>query len=294
MAQYLEGIVTLICIYIVAVCGLTVLTGFTGLFSLGHAGFMSIGAYTAAIMTKNLGVPFIPALLLAGTAASICSLIVGYPTLRGKLTGDYFAIAMFGFAEAIRLSLSNIYGVFNGALGIQQIPKYSSLFSSLIIAIVVICMVRLFTRSQHGKILMSIKEEEQAAELIGVNVTNQKIKALMISAFFCGVSGAMLAFYYTFITPNTFSTTVSNDILAAVVLGGMGSVTGPIIASAVLTALPEVLRFVAKWRLVIYGLLIVLVMLFRSEGLFGHKELSFYPYIKNLKEKMKTKKIGIK
>ena len=289
---YLQGILILISINIVAVCGVIILTGYTGLFSLGHAGFVSIGAYFSAVLCKDFGVPFILAMVLGGLVAALSSVIVGYPTLRGKLKGDYFAIAMLGFAEAIRLLFSNIYPYFNGALGLSGIPKKITLGNALLFAAVVIFFTYQYVHSQHGRLALSIREQEVAAELIGVNVTKEKMKSLMISAFLCGVSGGMTAFYYTYMTPNTFSAEVSNNMLSAVVFGGMGSISGPVIASAILTAIPEVLRAVARWRLVIYGLLMVVVMLFRPEGLLGNRELSLYPLIKKYKEKKAGAKKG--
>ena len=289
---YLQGILILISINIVAVCGVIILTGYTGLFSLGHAGFVSIGAYISAVLCKDFGVPFILAMVLGGLVAALSSVIVGYPTLRGKLKGDYFAIAMMGFAEAIRLLFSNIYPYFNGALGLSGIPKKITLGNALLFAAVVIFFTYQYVHSQHGRLALSIREQEVAAELIGVNVTKEKMKSLMISAFLCGVSGGMTAFYYTYMTPNTFSAEVSNNMLSAVVFGGMGSISGPVIASAILTAIPEVLRAVARWRLVIYGLLMVVVMLFRPEGLLGNRELSLYPLIKKYKEKKAGAKKG--
>lgn len=292
MGGYLQGILILISINIVAVCGVIILTGYTGLFSLGHAGFVSIGAYFSAVLCKDFGVPFILAMVLGGLVAALSSVIVGYPTLRGKLKGDYFAIAMMGFAEAIRLLFSNIYPYFNGALGLSGIPKKITLGNALLFAAVVIFFTYQYVHSQHGRLALSIREQEVAAELIGVNVTKEKMKSLMISAFLCGVSGGMTAFYYTYMTPNTFSAEVSNNMLSAVVFGGMGSISGPVIASAILTAIPEVLRAVARWRLVIYGLLMVVVMLFRPEGLLGNRELSLYPLIKKYKEKKAGAKKG--
>lgn len=289
---YLQGILILISINIVAVCGVIILTGYTGLFSLGHAGFVSIGAYFSAVLCKDFGVPFILAMVLGGLVAALSSVIVGYPTLRGKLKGDYFAIAMMGFAEAIRLLFSNIYPYFNGALGLSGIPKKITLGNALLFAAVVIFFTYQYVHSQHGRLALSIREQEVAAELIGVNVTKEKMKSLMISAFLCGVSGGMTAFYYTYMTPNTFSAEVSNNMLSAVVFGGMGSISGPVIASAILTAIPEVLRAVARWRLVIYGLLMVVVMLFRPEGLLGNRELSLYHLIKKYKEKKAGAKKG--
>lgn len=219
---YLQGILILISINIVAVCGVIILTGYTGLFSLGHAGFVSIGAYFSAVLCKDFGVPFILAMVLGGLVAALSSVIVGYPTLRGKLKGDYFAIAMMGFAEAIRLLFSNIYPYFNGALGLSGIPKKITLGNALLFAAVVIFFTYQYVHSQHGRLALSIREQEVAAELIGVNVTKEKMKSLMISAFLCGVSGGMTAFYYTYMTPNTFSAEVSNNMAVCGGIWGHG------------------------------------------------------------------------
>lgn len=273
MYQYLSGILTVIAINITAVCGLTILTGFTGMFSLGHAGFMSLGAYASVIAIKYWGFTFIPAMIFGGLVAAFFGLLVGYPTMKGRMRGDTFAIAMLGFSETVRLALSNIYPYINGALGISGIPKYSEAWLVLFIAAICVYLTYRYTKSKHGRIALSIRDEETAAELIGVNVTREKVKNFMISGFFCGMAGCMYACYYTFITPNTFSATTSNNILAAVVFGGMGSVSGPTIAAIFLAMLPEVLRVVQKWRLVLYGALMILVMLFKPEGLMGGREL---------------------
>lgn len=274
MYQYLSGILTITAINVTAVCGLMILTGFTGIFSLGHAGFMSLGAYASVIAMLYWNFPFIPAMIFGGLVAAFVGLLVGYPTMKGKMSGDTFAIAMLGFSETVRLGLSNIYPFINGALGISEIPKYSEAWVVTLIAILCIFFTYNYTKSKHGRIALAVRDEETAAELIGVNVLWEKIKSFMISAFFCGMAGCMYACYYTFITPNTFSTTTSNNLLAAVVFGGMGSVTGPTIAAAILAVLPEALRFVQKWRLVLYGAVMILVMLFKPEGLMGGREFS--------------------
>ena len=275
MYKYLSGILTITAINVTAVCGLIILTGFTGIFSLGHAGFMSIGAYASVIAMLYWNFPFIPAMIFGGAAAALIGLIVGWPTMKGRMAGDTFAIAMLGFSETVRLGLSNIYPYINGALGISDIPKYSEAWVVTLIAAACVWLTFNYTKSKHGRIALSVRDEETAAELIGVNVTREKVKSFMLSAFFCGMAGCMYACYYTFITPNTFSATTSNNLLAAVVFGGLGSVSGPVIAAAILAVLPEVLRFVQKWRLVLYGAVMILVMLFKPEGLMGGRELSF-------------------
>lgn len=286
--NYISGVATLACINLVAVCGIIILTGFTGLFSLGHAGLVAIGAYAAGILAKYYSVPFVLAIVLGGFFSVAIGVIVGYPTLRGKLKGDYFAIAMLGFAEGVRLLLANIYPLVGGATGLIGIPRKTTLLVSALFAIVFIIFTLNYTRSQHGKLALSIREQEIAAELIGVNITREKMKSFLISAYFAGVAGGLYGMYYGFITPNTFAATMSNDLLAAVVFGGMGSVTGPVIAGALLTSLPEVLRAFSRWRLVIYGLAMVIIMLFKPEGLMGNRELSLYPLVQRLRNRSKS------
>ena len=271
MNSYWIGIMTQTGIYLLAVLGVCILTGFTGLFSFGHAGFMAIGGYVSAIAVKFGDLPLPVGLLLGTAAAALVGIAIGTPTL--KLRGDYFLIATLGIGEAIRMILEN-WEFVGGAKGLTDVGSGISFPLVLCIDILVIFMLANFLRSKHGRIALSIRDEETAAELIGVNITWEKIKNFMISAFFCGMAGCMYACYYTFITPNTFSTTTSNNLLAAVVFGGMGSVTGPTIAAAILAMLPEMLRFVQKWRLVLYGAVMILVMLFRPEGLMGGREFS--------------------
>lgn len=287
--EYISGVATLALINVIAVCGVVLLTGFTGLFSLGHAGLVAIGAYAAGILAKYYSVPFVLAILLGGFFSVAVGTIVGYPTLRGKLKGDYFCIAMLGFAEGIRLILANIYPLVGGATGLIGIPRKTTLTVAICFAIVFIFITYNYTRSQHGKLALSIREQEVAAELIGVNVTREKMKSFLISAYFAGIAGGLYGMYYGYITPNTFAATMSNDLLAAVVFGGMGSVTGPVIAGAVLTSLPEVLRVFSRWRLVLYGLAMVVIMLVKPEGLLGNKELSLYPLIQRIKNNRKEK-----
>lgn len=277
---YVEGILISTCINIVCVCGLTLLTGYIGLFSMGHACFLSIGAYVAAILSKYYGVPYLAALLAGGGVAAVSSVIIGYPTLRGKLSSDCFAIATLGFSEAVRLLLSNFnHPYVGGALGISGIPHKTGLPQALIFAALSIFLVFHYTRSQHGRIALAIRDHADASELIGVNIFREKLKTLMISAFFCGFGGGMMAHYYTYIVPNTFGSVMSTNLLTAVVLGGVSSVTGPVLAASVLTAAPEVLRFLANWRLAIYGLVLIVMMRVRPEGLMGHRELSLKPLV---------------
>lgn len=271
---YFLSIATLAGINIIVVSGVTILTGFTGMFSMGQAGFMAVGAYTAASLYLYLRIPYLIAVMIGGFAAALSSLIVGIPTIRNKLTGDCFAIAMLGFGEAVRLLISNTKPIFNGALGIVGIPKKTSVFLIICFVAVTIYLVRNYLVSHYGKNCVAVQQQEIAAEMMGVNIADTKIWSLILSAFFAGIGGGLYAFFMTGIYPTNFAQTRSTDIAAAVVFGGTNSVTGPVIAAAILVMAPEILRVFSRWRLVIYGLLFVVMMLFKPEGLFGYKEFS--------------------
>ena len=260
--SYIRGILISSCINITCVSGLAILIGYLGLFSMGHAAFLSFGAYTAAILTKYFQVPFVIALLAGGIVSAVMSLVIGLPTLRGKHSGDAFMIATLGFGEAVRVVMSNLKSSYTGgALGISNIPKFTSL----------LCYN--YSKSQHGKILTAIRYHADATELNGVNIYKEKIKALMISAFFCGIGGGLMAHYYTYFVPNTFGTIMSTNLLTAVVLGGISSVSGPALGALVLTFAPELLRVATNWRLAMYGFVLILMMRLRPEGFLGNKEL---------------------
>lgn len=250
---YALSIATVAGINVICVSGLTLLTGFTGMFSMGHAGFMAVGGYVSACLSIYLNVPFVLAVFLGGVAAALSSLIVGIPTLRNRLTGDCFAIAMLGFGEVIRLLSSNIYPFINGALGLTGIPKKTTFTVVVVAVIIVIYLLRNYTKSQYGKNLVAIQQQEVAAEMMGINVVNSKLWSLALSAFFTGVGGALFGFYMTCLYPSNFTSTKSTDLTAAVVFGGTNSITGPTIAAILLIVFPEVLRAFDTWRFVIYA-----------------------------------------
>lgn len=290
---YIEGIMISACINIVCVAGLAILTGYIGLFSMGHACFLCLGAYAAGILTKYYGCPYFLALFASGVVAALFSLIIGIPTLRGKMSGDCFTIATFGFGEATRVVMANInHPYIGGALGLSGLESATTLPRAIILAVLAVFFARNYVKSQHGKIAIAVRDHADASELIGVNIFHEKLKALAISAFFCGVGGGMMAHYYTYIVPNIFGGTMSTNLLTAVVLGGVCSITGPALATSVLTATPEVLRFLANWRLPMYGLVLILVMRLRPEGLMGYKELSLKPVIRLYKKLRNRKKEG--
>lgn len=300
---YLITIVILAGINIVAVLGVAILTGYTGLFTIGHAGFMALGGYMSAIMVKELHVPFPLALLIGGTFAGLCSFIIGYPAFRSQLRGDYFAIATLGFSEAIRLLLNNTRGLgesiknstsslgqafqpaapllvkLGGAFGYMNLPNTTNVIVVVVTVALALFFAHMFVTSQYGKNSIAVSQDEVAAQMMGVNLLKTKLISLFISAFYAGVAGGLLGFYFAYLSPSLFTITKSSDLLAAVVFGGVQSLIGPFITAFVLIGVPEVLRAFAEWRLIVYGFLFVIVMIFRPQGLLGYVEMNFERYI---------------
>ncbi|MDR3673148.1 MAG: branched-chain amino acid ABC transporter permease [Holophaga sp.] len=289
---YFQNISILVGITVIATMGVAILTGYTGLFTIGHAGFMAVGGYLAAILAKEAHLALVPALLGGGLAAGLVSFIIGYPAFRSRLRGDYFAIATLGFAEAIRLILNNVRQVgpinLGGAYGYMDLPTLDGMIWSwlpkdgwggvivvLAITLLIFIMTHMFMLSQWGKNCIAVGQDEIAAQMMGVNLMYTKMMALFISAFFAGLAGGLMAFYYGYLTPGFFMITRSSDLLAGVVFGGIQSVIGPTITSAVLVAVPEVLRTFAEYRLIVYGLFFVIVMVFRPQGLLGYCNMNF-------------------
>ncbi len=268
---YLKGILILSGINLMSVLGLSLLTGFTGMFSFGHAGFMAIGGYTAAMMTVKYSMPFIPALLIGGLAAALVSAIIGRLTLN--LKGDYFCIATLGFGEAIRLILDNVQ-YFGGARGWPGIPHYTNLTNVVIINIVAVILLANLIRSRHGRNMIAVREEELASQIVGVNVFKYKMISLMISAAYAGIAGGLMGHYMTFLQPKMFSLVKSTELTIIVIFGGLGSISGSVLGALVLTSLPELLRALKDWRLVFYGLAVIVIMVTRPEGLMGGYELT--------------------
>lgn len=273
--MYISSLMIFACVNIIAVAGLVLLTGYTGIFSIGHAGFLAVGGYTAVILFKHFGVPFLLALICGGICAVLVSVIIGYPALRNKMAGDAFAIVMLGFVAVVRITISNIYPLFEGANGISDIPRLTTVWTVLPITVIMIWLMRNFLKSHYGKNCIAINQQELAAEMVGVDTVKAKLIALMISAFYGGISGGLFSFFATYIAPTTFAEAKSDDLLAAVVLGGMCSLSGPMLATVFLVILPEVLRFLVLWRLVFYGAAFVIIMQFKPEGLMGYREISF-------------------
>ncbi len=275
---YIQGILMLAGINLIAVLGLSLLTGFTGLFSFGHAGFMAIGAFIGALMTVSptttpagLGLPFFVGVIAGGAAAGIVSYFLGRITLN--LKGDYFCIATLGFGEATRLVLNNVQ-VFGGARGWPGIPYKSTLPAIILVDVLAVIFLANLVKSRHGRNMIAVREEELAAQISGINVFRYKMIALIVSAVYAGVAGVFFAHYMTFLQPKMFSMTKSTELTIIVIFGGLGSISGSVLGALLLTALPEILRAFEIWRLVFYGAAVILIMISRPKGLMGGMELT--------------------
>jgi branched-chain amino acid transport system permease protein len=271
-------------INIVLAVSLNLVNGYTGQFSLGHAGFMAVGAYLSAAVSVFLaprwfgdlaaagplgqaGV-FLLALLAGGLSAAAAGLLVGVPSLR--LRGDYLALVTLGFGEIIRVVFQNVE-VLGGALGLNAIPAYTSIFWVLASVALTVFVVTCLVHSTYGRGFLATHDDEIAAAAIGLNPTRYKIVAFVIGAFFAGIAGGLYGHFKLTITPTGFDFTKSIEIVVMVILGGMGNAVGVILAAVLLTLLPELLRPIAEYRMILYSLLLVLLMIWRPQGLFTFK-----------------------
>ncbi|HHY75761.1 MAG TPA: branched-chain amino acid ABC transporter permease [Firmicutes bacterium] len=303
--SYTVRIINMCAINTVLALSLNLVNGFTGQFSLGHAGFMALGAYTTALLTmsaaakdrvffmtplveplRKLTLPFLPSLILAGLVAGVFSLVVGVPALR--LRGDYLGIATLGFAEIIRLVIQNARSVTNGALGLKGIPPVVNLWWTLGAAVLCYLMLKNLISSSYGRAFKSIRENEIAAQAMGIDLFKHKLLAFFISSFWAGVGGGLLASLLTTIDPVQFKFPLTFQVLLMVVLGGMGSLSGSVISATIVTYLMEFLRVVEEThylgsitipgvpglRMVIFSLTLVLVVVWYPKGLMGDRELS--------------------
>ncbi len=281
---YYFQVIIYIGINITLAVSLNLINGYTGQFSMGHAGFMSIGAYASALLTTQLlvipgsgssYVMFPLALIAGGLAAAVSGLAVGIPSLR--LKGDYLAIVTLGFGEIIRVIIQNIE-ILGGARGMTGIPKLANFFWVFAVAAIVIFVIYNLIRSTYGKGYLAVNDDEVAAQAMGVNTTAYKVNAFVVGAFFAGIAGGLYAHFVTYINPSQFGFVKSIDYVVMVIIGGMGSMSGVVIAAVLLTILPEVLRPIAEYRMIIYSLLLVIIMIARPQGLFG-KGLDFSKFL---------------
>lgn len=264
-AYYLR-IMIFIGINIIVALGLNLTTGVTGQLSMGHAGFLSLGAYASAILSLQYNAPFALALLGGALTAAFFGFLIGIPTLR--LEGDYLAMVTIGFAEIIRVFFLN-FGPGGKAVGLSGIPQETTFVTVWVMVIVVVILNRKLLSSRVGRSLYAIRENEIAAEACGVNTTRMKVMAFTVGSFLGGLGGGLYSHYMYYINPQDFGFMRSIEILNMVVLGGMGSIPGTIIGAVTLTILPEMLRIVNEYRLLFYGALLVILMIFRPNGLLG-------------------------
>jgi len=270
LTQYIDPyylrLLILIGINIILALGLNIITGVTGQLSMGHAGFMSLGAYTSAILSMQFACPFWLSLLAGALVAAFFGFLIGIPTLR--LEGDYLAMVTIGFAEIIRVFFLN-FEPGGKAVGLAGIPQNTNFLLVLVLVVVIVILNAKLLNSRVGRAWYAIRENEIAAEACGVDTTRLKVMAFTVGSFLGGLGGALYAHYMFFIRPQDFGFMKSIELLNMVVLGGMGSIPGTIIGATVLTLAPEFLRIVAEYRLLFYGALLVILMIFRPNGLLG-------------------------
>lgn len=271
ISQYIDPyylrILILIGINIILALGLNIITGVTGQLSMGHAGFMSLGAYTSAILSMQFGLPFWFSLLAGASLAAIFGVLIGIPTLR--LEGDYLAMVTIGFAEIIRVIFLN-FEPGGKAVGLAGIPQHTSFILVLVLVLAAVLLNARILKSRIGRAWYAIRENEIAAEACGVDTTRLKVLAFTVGSFLGGLGGGLYAHYMFFIRPQDFGFMKSIEILNMVVLGGMGSIPGTVLGATLLTLAPEMLRIVAEYRLLFYGALLVILMIFRPNGLLGN------------------------
>lgn len=273
--RYYQGILILIGINAIVTIGLNLATGLLGELALGHAGFVAVGAYTSALISLHSGLPpwigLLVGLISAGIMAGIVGALVGIPALR--LRGDYLAIITLAFGEIISIILRSLPFT-GGARGLSGIPLLTNFPLTYVVLILTIFLVYALIRSRHGRAILAIREDDIAAEASGINTTKFKMLAFVISAVIAGVAGALFAHYRGILNPDRFDYNYSIDFMVMVVFGGMGSITGSIVSAIFLTWLPEYLRGFAAYRMLIYAVLLIILMIFKPSGLLGQKELS--------------------
>ncbi len=276
--NYLLHMANISMMFAILTISLNILSGFTGLMSVGHIAFFGIGAYSAAILTTKAGMPILVGFIAAGVISALFSLILGLPTMR--LRGMYFSVATMAFGEIIYQLIKNLEPLTGGTKGITKIPSieifgisfkdYRNFYYLMLLGLVlVIVLTQNLKNSRPGRAMLAIRANDIAAEAMGVNVVSYKLVAFMASAFFAGIAGAFYAHEMRYISPETFASVESASLLAMMVVGGIGSIPGAILGGAALTILPEVLRFIGEFRLVLYGAAVVAIIIFAPKGLGG-------------------------
>lgn len=300
ISRYQTSVLEQIGIYVIMAVSLNIATGYLGQLPLGHAGFMSVGGYSCAILIMRLqpvfGIAlrdfaaptpaalalFVCGLLFGGAMAALCGLVIGIPALR--LKGDYLAIITLGFAEIIRVVMLNVDGLLGvdltgGAKGLTGIPAYTSFLNTFVVVAISLFLIHTMMKSRHGRAILAIRDNEIAAEATGVNTTYYKTLAFVVSAFFAGIAGGLYAGCIGVMAPAKFGFMKSVEVLVMVVLGGMGSMLGSVLSATVLTILPEALRAFADYRTLAYAVVLIVVMIFRPQGLMGTYDFSLTSWV---------------
>lgn len=260
-------------ITLIGVLGVYLITGLTGLFSLGQAAFMAIGGYVSAVLIKNYSLPVLPSAVLAIAAAVAAGLLVGFPTVR--LRRDYISLVTLGFGEAIVALLNNTANITGGAMGISGIPQLTTLPVVIVSVIVCLLLVILYKNSKYGRQCLALRSDELAAKSMGINVYRVKLITFLFASALTGYAGVLFGFYTTYLEPAAFNWIISAEWTIIVFVGGVNSLTGTVVATLLLTGLPEFLRFAAEWRVAIYSVIVLLVVNYRTAGLLGDRELTF-------------------
>ena len=266
------NILTQVFITLIAVAGVYVLTGLTGMFSLGQAAFMAIGAYAAGLLVLKLHLPIVISIILAVLMATGIGYLIGYPVVR--LRRDYIGLVTLGFGEAIAALLNRMTTLTGGASGLTGVPRKVGFWTALISAAIVIILVAFFKTSKYGRQCIALRGDELAAKAMGINVTKIKMTAFLFSVALTAYSGALYVFYMSYVDPTGFGWKKSADWIIMVFFGGVNSLTGSILGAFILSALPQVLRGLQNYRYVIYAVLVLLIINFKPSGLLGERELS--------------------
>lgn len=263
--------ISLICLNVMLASSLNLINGVTGQFSLGHAGFMAVGAYVSAVCTVFLHLPFVVSLVGGAAAAGLLGFLVGMPTLR--LQGDYLAIATLGMGEIIRICILNIQQV-GGASGMSGIPRDRTFPWLFFCMVVTLFVLKNIIHSKQGRACLAVRENAIAAEAMGIDTTAFKVFAFTIASMFAGLAGALFSHYFGIAHPSSFTFMRSFDIMTMVVLGGLGSLSGSVIGAFILTLIAAVMQSYPEYRMIVYALLLIILMLYRPNGILGNKELA--------------------
>lgn len=272
MSALLSNILTQVFITLIAVSGVYVLTGLTGMFSLGQAAFMAIGAYASGLLVIRAHIPFALACLIAVAMATGIGFLIGYPVVR--LRRDYISLVTLGFGEAIAALLNRMTTLTGGANGLTGIPRIVGLGITLVSAVAAITLVAFFKTSKYGRQCIALRGDELAAKAMGINVTKVKMTAFLLSVALTSYSGCLYAFYMSYVDPSGFGWKKSADWVIMVFFGGVNSLTGSTLGAFILSALPQVLRGLQNYRYVIYAVLVLIILNFKPSGLLGEWELS--------------------